>query len=58
MRVFITFLNTKVLNLAGGSVPSKKILRWANIWFSEHEHFNAEFKWITNFVNPVWEPLV
>ena len=26
------------------SVPSKKILRWANIWFSEHEHFNAEFK--------------
>ena len=40
------------------SVPSKKILRWANIWFSEHEHFNAEFKWITNFVNPVWEPLV
>ena len=40
------------------SVPSKKILHWANIWFSEDEHFNAEFKWITNFVNPVWEPLV
>jgi len=33
-----------------GPVFPQKILRWANIWFSEHEHFNAEFKWITNFV--------
>ena len=47
----ILFIIFKLLRI---SVPSKTILHWANICFSEHDILGLSkwsFQWITNFVN-------
>jgi len=43
-----------IFKLVTISVPSKIILHWANICFSEHDYLRLRkwsFQWITNFVN-------
>jgi len=50
-NVDILFIIFKLLRI---SVPSKIILHWANICFSEHDILGLSkwsFQWITNFVN-------
>jgi len=50
-NVNILFIIFKLLTI---SVPSKIILHWANVCFSEHDYLGMNkwsFQWITNFVN-------